>query len=224
MISVGIHDNLLIHKTTTNDRGTLVIGFKEGKAVNLLDVLDSVSDQSATDSRDQDFLIYGPQATDKSGEQLDTVENNVEKVKVIKDQLNHILLNYLPSDKIKWNVLEGCNITNDNLATKYRDQATLDKIYANICRQFISMMAPFINDTTKLFRVLFVRQSKAKHYPSLRKRYLGDQPFMEPMSVPKEQSRLKYTKWELENGFHSPEKVTGADVPAASEVDALFNQ
>jgi hypothetical protein len=100
-------------------------------------------------------------------------------------------------------------------------------MYKNMVTQFIEMMRPFIGDKNKRFRMLFIRQSAQKHFPALRKRYLNEQPFMEPMSVPKEQSKLKYSKWEIANNYNSPERVAEADAPSSDEVNStasLFGQ
>jgi hypothetical protein len=227
MIPVGIHDNLRVHKATRNDRGSLVIGYKQevGGEQDLLAIINSASDSTSVDGKDNDFLIYSLDTTDRQGNQF-TPEQIVKNITELKDMLNHILLNYMTSDKIAWEVFNGCGITPENIKEKVVQQSVLDQVYKNIVDQFIGMITPHLTNTTKLFRCIFVRQSKAKHYASLRRRYLTEQPFMEPMSVPKEQSRLKFTEWEKTNGFNSGDKATGADVPNAGETttaDQLFN-
>jgi hypothetical protein len=203
MLSVGIHENLRIHKTALNDRGTLIIGIKEESAgdSDLLSMINAVSDSSGSEGRDQDFLVYGPLVNNREGN-LDTPDVNAKKVIEIKALLTHILLGYLPSDKIKWDIIKDCGIDATNIKEKHQDQGVLDQMYKNMVTQFIEMMRPFIGDKNKRFRMLFIRQSAQKHFPALRKRYLNEQPFMEPMSVPKEQSKLKYSKWEIANNYN----------------------
>jgi hypothetical protein len=227
MITVGIHSNLRPYKATKNDRGTLVIGFKEevGAGTDLLGLINSTAPSTSLDGKDQDFLIYPPNATDRSGE-IDTAENNLKKVMEIRDMLNHILLGYMTQDRINFDPMQGCGVTNENIRVKLRTQETLDAVYANIINQFISMITPHLSNTTKLFRMIFPRQSKAKHYPVLRKRYLNEQPFMEPMEVPVAQSRLKFTDWEINNGFNTADRILASDPVDNTELAtaaSLFN-
>lgn len=225
MIKVGIHNNVQMTKATTNDRGTLVWGIKKVTTNKLAD-FDAASDDSASDTEENDFLFFPPQATAKDGS-IDTAENNSTKIKELKDQLSHILLRFMPSSQIKWDTLKDTGVTNENFEEKLTQQPILDKMYENIVADFIEMATPFIGPSAPLSRILLTRQSKAKHFPALRKRYLKTQPFFESMDVPQERSALKYTPWELENGFNNPNKVEEVDVndsSAASTVDAIFNQ
>lgn len=225
MISVGIHDNLRVYKAAKNDRGSLIIGYKEEKAgnISILDMLNSASDNSSGGGKENDFLIYALEVADQQGNPF-TAEKILQNITELKDMLTHILLNYMTSEKVQWNVMKDCGITPENITTQVTQQPVLTKIYANLVDQFIAMMTPHLTNTNKLFRCLFVRQSKNKHFAALRRRFLDAQPFMEPMSVPKEQSRLHYTKWEIANGFNSGEK-TQADLPVgdAALTAQLFN-
>ncbi len=219
MIKVGIHENVRWNKATKNDRGTLVAGIIK-ESGDALAALDSTSDSSAASAEENDFLFFPPKATNKDN-QPDTAENNMTKIKEFKDQLNHILQNYMTSDKIKWDTLKGTGVTSENMETRLTKQETLDIMYNNVVDQFIVMISPFLTNPNLKYRILLTRSSKAKHYPALRKRYLGEQPFMEPMTVPKAASALKYTKWELDNGFNNPDRVelTVADQPDANAAD-----
>lgn len=222
MIQVGIHENILFHKATRNDRGSLVVGVKVTNP-DPLGALASSSDNSASGDPENDFLFFPIQATAKDGN-TDTAENNMNKVKELKDQLTHILLGFMTVDKITWDPLKDTGVTAENMNTKLTQQPVLDKIYDNVVTQFIKTITPYLSNANYLFRLLLVRQSKAKHFPALRKRFLKEQPFLEPMSVPTTASKLKYTKWELDNGFDSPAKVeeTTVDTETAATVDSVF--
>lgn len=220
MIPVSIVEDIVLSKALKNDKGTLVLGMKVVTG-NLLDSLNSSTDDSASGGLENDFLFFPLQATnfDKA---IDTAANNTVKIQELKDQLTHILLRFMTSDKITWDILKGTGITPDNIDVKVIQQTTLDVIYANIVEQFLSMVKPFVNNTSQKSRVLLTRKSKAQHFPALRKRYLTDQPFIESMSVPKEASALKYTEWEIKNGYNNPNKIetAAADAtdPAAADI------
>jgi len=62
-------------------------------------------------------------------------------------------------------------------------------------------------------RLLLVRQSKDKHFATLRGTYLDDQPFLEPMAIPKDASKLKFSPWEIENGYDSSAPAPKAAKP-----------
>lgn len=227
MITVGIHDNLRVYKAVKNDKGTLVIGIKEEKATgSLLDLLNSNTENSTGGSKDQDFLMYCPKVTNFDGTP-DTGENNLKKVQEFKDTLTHILLNYMTSDKIQWDIMAGTDITVDNITERFTQQTVVDKVYENIIDQFITMIRPFTGQTNKLHRMLLIRKSATSHFPKFRSKFLDTNPFMEPMTVPKEQSRLKFTKWEVANGFSSPDKVEdGESVPSeqTAATSSVFNR
>lgn len=217
MIPVGIHENVRVYKATRNEKGTLVVGFKRDEGLDL-DSFDTASDNTAGGDAEQDFLLFPPSNLDRK-DAVDSTKNNSAKVKQLKDQLTHILGNYMTSDKITWNTTLGTGLTQENSEAKLKTQETLNKMYDNICNQFIEQVTPFLNNTKLKFRVIFVRHSEAKHYPSLRKTYLSTQPFMEPMSVPAATSRIKFTEWEIKNKRNTGDKLTATETPAEENAE-----
>jgi len=224
MISVGIHPDLVIAKTTKNDQGTLVVGVKEVAEVNPLDALNA-SGSVNFNKKEQDFLIYPPKQTNFDGASLDT-EGLMKAIAEVKDPLHTILRQYTTDSNIKWDIFAGTDVTAANLAEELKKTSTWNKIYSNIVDQFITMMKPYVGETGKPMRMLFVRQSKAKHFPKLRTRFLDSNPFIEPMTVPAAASKLKYTKYELENGLDKADSVGGAQQVSkadAQQAEALFS-
>jgi hypothetical protein len=220
-LPVGIHDNIVITKTTKNDKGSLVIGVKQVGDVDPMTALNA-SGSITLDQKEQDFLIFPPRLEDNQG-QTDTKENLLKKIAEVKDPLDRILQQYTTTSNIKWDILAGTGLTNENFETRIKTQAVIDKIYANIVEQFIKQMTPYVGETGKKMRMLFIRQSKAKHFPKLRTRFLDSYPFIEPMTVPT--SKLKYSKYELDNGLNIPDPVTGESVVSkedATTAAALF--
>lgn len=222
MLKVAIHDNVVFHKAEKNDKGTLVVGFKQVNEATPLELLGSNSDNTSPEDAENDFLVFPPKATEKNSTKLDTAKNNMQKIKEIKDPLNHILSQYLTKDQITWDPTKGLGITNENLDSKFTQQSVLDAVYANIVDQFIKMSAPIVKNplTQDKKRFLTIRTSGIKHFSALRKRYLDTNPFLESMTIPAAQSKLKYTNWEVKNGFNNPNPVAQAtaDVPDADEV------
>lgn len=224
MLRVGIHDNVIVHKAVKNDRGTLIVGMKQLRDFNALTDLNAATDTTNFEADENDFMFFPFNSTDNTGQKLETKEI-MTRIAEVKDPLNHILQQYLTADAIKWDILAGTGITNENIDVKIKEDTTLDKIYSNIVDQFMKMITPFLGQTTKKFRAIFPRQSAAKHYPAIRRRYLGTYPFLESMSVPVDQSKLRFSKYELDNKLDNPSPVqkTAAPKAPAANVTKLFS-
>lgn len=222
-IKVGINENVVISEAKKNEKGTLVIKVKEANEIDPMAALSS-SGSTQFNKAEKDFMIYPPTVTGYSGE-TDTFEGVLKKIAEVKDPLDHILEQYLIRAGIKWDPFVGTEVTKENITTKLLSQTVLDKIYSNIVDQFVKMMSPFASDNGKKMRMLFIRQSKAKHFPSFRKRFLETYPFIEPMDVPATLSKLKFSDYETKNGLGSGDVVApGATVTQEekNQVDALF--
>lgn len=220
---VGIYDNLIISKATKNERGSLVITAKVAKDIDPIAALNASGSAQLT-QEENDFLIYPIKTINQQGQRF-TIEEINNEIANVKDPLDHILQQFYMADKIAWDIFNGTGISSDNYEAKLADQATLDKIYSNIVDQFIEMLTPHLSDTSKKLRGIFPRQSKAKHYPALRKKYLDSNPIFEPMTVPKEASKLRWSKFELQNGFNSGDSVKAAPTASADDAEkakALF--
>lgn len=208
MLNVGIHENLVFSKNAKNDKGTLVLTFKKIMGDNPLELLSS---GSSLEAQEQQFFIYPPKIDEK-----DDSKSMAAKIAEVRDPLTLIASQYMTSDKAKFSkMFEGTGVTAENYNAKLMDETTINKIYANIVDQFIDIMKGFVGDNGKRMRMIFVRQSKAKHYPKLRTRFVESQPFIEPMDVPT--TKLAFTKYELQNGLNSGAQVAAAPTVSKDE-------
>lgn len=214
MLKVGIHENLFIHKVTKNDKSQLVIGVKKAEEVDPLTALSS-SGQSSFEPAEQDFIPYDIKVVNFG--KVSTVKEMMGAIGEYKDPLELIASMFLTSDKRKWDPFVGTGITNANFNEKIVDQTVVSQIQYNINEQFINMMRPFVGDSSKKFRMIFIRQSQAKHYPKLRNRWLSSQPFIEPMDVPV--SKIKFSEYEKNKGLDNPNPVGGATAPSKQEAE-----
>lgn len=201
-LRVGIHKNLVLLKTEKNQKGNLEITFKQAGEVDPLAVLNSGSTTSM-EQQEGKITFYAPNVEIGGNKKDDTAI--LDEVNDLRNQLTHILSQYVTSDKIKWDITFGTGITKENLMARIQVQDTVNKIYNNLVDQFIQQMTSFVGGGMKKVNVKFIRQSKAKNYLALPKRYLDSQPFIEPADVPV--SKLKYSKWETDNGLHLPDVV-----------------
>lgn len=212
MIGVQINEPVVIHKTVKNDQGTLIIGIQEYGEVNPLEALNQ-SGQTSFEKAEKDITIWPIKKDSFNGTPLSAKEL-MDKVAEVKNTLNHILSAYTPSSNIKWDLFKGTNVTTDNYETAVVQN--LDKMYNNLVDQFITQMKPFLGKNP--VRILLIRQSAAKHYPTFRKRYLDSQPFIEPITVPKAASKVKFSKYEIEKGLNNGEPTTGSQIVSKEEV------
>lgn len=224
MLRVGIHENIVLNKTAKNDQGSLVLEWKAAGGVDPIAAL-AGGGSTSFDAESCKMIIY-PMSNLNYSKELDTADNILKKIADLKDPLDHILAVYLTLDRRNavWNPFKDTGVTT---ATKdlVRDEKVLMKIYDNITNQFISMAQPFVGENGKKLRVLFVRQSKAKHYPSLRKRFLETYPFVEDMNVPV--SKLKFNDYEKQQGLDNGDVAGGAQLPSTADADqarTLFAQ
>lgn len=222
-LKVGIHENLVISKTEKNEKGSLVISVKKIETVNPLDRLNSSTGSTNFKAEEADFLVYSPQVV-KFGVTLEA-DKVMDEIANVVDPLSHILSMYITKDKIKWDLFKDTGVTNENYNEKITDQATLDKIYGNLVNQFITAITPFVGENGKKLRGIFPRRSKASHFPALRKLFLESNPIFEPMSIPAAQSKLKFSKYEIDNGLNLADAVTSQPVSVEdkAQANALFS-
>ncbi len=222
MIKVGINEDLVIKEVKKNDKGSVEITFQEATVVDPMTALNS-SGSTNLNQAEHKVIIFPVNPNDAEGN-MDSYKNLMAKIAEIKDPLDHILQQYLTKTAIKWDIFANTGLTAETIQIEIRREATLVKIYTNIVDQFLVMASQADLHGTPV-RVLFIRQSKAKHYPRLRSRYLDRQPFIEPMSIPKDQSKLAFSKYELDNGLDKGDVVSGAQAPStadAAAADAFF--
>ena len=201
MLNVGKHNNVAF-SATKNEKGTLVINAKvveEDVDFNL----DEVTTETESEAS-QNFLVFPLQLKGYvDGQLVDErpVKNIVEDIKNLRTMLTYILSQYTTTDNIEWDLYKGSDITTENQKDALATTEGLKVVYDNLVDQFVAQMKDFADDS-KLFRIILVRSSKKSHYPKLRDKYLNSAPFMESMDIPEAQSKLAFSKSEIERGMN----------------------
>lgn len=234
MIKVGIVENLRILKLEKSDKGSLNITIAPAGDTEvatpsapaaqpagieaIFGELNNTSEGSALTN--QLTYIHWPYKID---EYTKTAEDVLKAINSSKEFLNHILKQYMTEDKIQWSIMDGVAIDRSSQAAAMQGMvvpANIAKIYDNQVNGFIRMLAPHIGPNSPLFRFKLTRQSKLKHYATLPK----FAPFMEPMSIPAAQSKLAYSRWEIEKKYNDgtpvAEAETKTDQPSPAESQA----
>jgi hypothetical protein len=195
MITVGILDNVQLLKAEKNEHGSLVLTMDQAggsRGSNIFDELNDTSDR-ASDSGPKDFIIWPY----KYDEYTKTPEDMLKQMKRLKASLNHILKGYMHEDAMQkvWNAYAGINMpaTEAERLEILKNDKVVAKIYDNQATQFITAITPHIGVNSPLFRVKFLRQSEYKAFPVLP----NFAHFWEPMDVPRSQSKLSFSPYEL---------------------------
>lgn len=232
MITVGINENVLIDKVEITDavKGTLAFTFAEAgaepKEEDPMAALDG-NDYADTGGSNLTLRMFCPLVPfDKSsdGTPISPADQQKSAVHSLGDKKNilmQFLLLFMTKDKITFDLYKGAGITKENFASKITQEAVLQKVFLNMATDFVGMITPHINDQANPFRLLLVRQSVTKHFADFRGKFVADNPFVELMAIPKEASKVKFTKYELQKGLDKDtilDKST-ADIAADAGVE-----
>lgn len=211
MFKIGINENVVLQSVSKNDKGTLVAGFKQVEEIDILEAMNS--GRTNLEEPTKDVLFFPPTVKNFDGSSSDG-KSMLKKISGFQDSLQHILLVYLKSDKIKWDLYKGVNaITSENIYSKLENQVNVDIICSNLVNQFIAFATPLLNNKVK-FRMKLVR-SKDK-YTSLPK----FPPFVESQEVPLASTKLKFTPYEIQKGLDKPLNAEATTVSSAEAEEA----
>lgn len=233
-IKVGINENILITKLEVNDKGNLVITFKEsgtstndaGEAMSAFEELMEEGMSSEASDFDVSIHIFPLKPKKTNGDEL-TMKQITDDIKRYKNLFLHILGAFQATQHVKFTKLyEGTGIKDSSTYEKgIRQEAILKKITSNLFEEFIELMKAHVGENSKPVRILFVRRSKDVHFVSLRTKFLADNPMIEPMDIPLAQSKLAFNDYEIKNGLDNPNAISrdtadkpGDDVPGSTSV------
>ena len=236
MINVGIQENVRLVKAElrpspdgNKEKDCLVIGLsvgEDGGKINLASL--TKAETQVSDGDGQEYYLWPFDNKDAKGAVADVAEV-IKRMTGFKARLTEILAGYMSLETIekKWNdeMFKGTGVNENNGEELLIKADIVNKVYRNLSLGFVDLIQPFVgSDQAPKFRVKLVRQSKAKHFSNI-PRFA---PFWEDMNVPKDQSKLKFTKWEVDNGMNdgTPAEEPEADKPdpgQAEEIDAVFD-
>lgn len=226
MIGIGITEDVVLMKTSINDKGTLELHFVEKKMLGTtkLSIFEEAnSAKVSADDRATMLLLFpfkkpsGPRNDGKTDDEL--LEMISADMKQTKNRLQQLLEQFLPEGEIKWDAYMGTGVTAENHRSLLLQTPILETIAANYFGQFITMATPFLGKPERAVRIKLVRQSTDKNFATIPGRYLDEMPWVESMDVPKDRSRVKFSQWELDNGFDSAAAVKKSDTDEKPPVE-----
>lgn len=232
LLGIGVFSGVVISKVTYNksDQGlSLDITFKKtGEKVeegeDELAFLSAGSVGSSDEGKENNIRLYGLNLTNyegntKSGDDL------LNELLAKQAQLVHIASAYLPADKIKaaWALTKGIEVkTKDELVKAITKQNNLDKVVENLFTQFVALMTPVVGEESKHVVVKFLRKSKASNFPRLADKKLDWNPFIADEQDTKLVAKIKFSKWEQEQGLDS--NAQSLDDADSTNADTLATQ
>lgn len=235
-IIVGIHEDVVIANAVIDDKGRMNLVLRtvdekpeEEEDANPFDKLNA-AEVIEKDSGSGLTLwpFKTPEAVGKDDKPRSTQEMGeiaTEDIKRLKNVLQQILEQYMVKDDIKWNVFDGAAVSKETYYEDIISQNNLDIVYRNMCEQFMAMIQPYLNKDEYAVRFKLQRQNAEKHYARIPDRFIKDNPFIERMSIPKEQSRVKWTPYELKNKLNDPTPVsreTADETEETPESESVF--
>lgn len=238
-ITVGIHENVILSKVMFNDKGRLTLVWRQVGEGQKEENDDPFAQMNAaevigTESNGSGIILWPfkrPDDKAKDGKERTLKEigelANQDVIR-LRDQLTLILQQYMTKDQIKWSIFDGTAMTKETYYEDIASQNNLDVIYRNIGEQFMAMIQPYLDNDQFAMRLKLVRQSTDKHFAKMPDRYINQQPFIEPMEVPKEQSKVKWSDYEIKEKLNdgTPVSKATADTPGEEtpEGENVFGQ
>jgi hypothetical protein len=228
MIGVGITENVYLAGAEVNDKKALVLTFKQLKAgeeeMSIIDMLESDevgSIDSGTSIRLFPFNV--PNKADMTQQQkFDIVINDIKNTGSL---LVHLLSPFMTKGDIKLDKFNNTGISTKMPMVEFErrilNQNILNDIWSNMTSSFIRMAQSIIGRTDLAFRLKLRRQSKDKHFATLPNRYLDSEPCIEPMTVPKDQSKLKFSSYEIKEGLDKGDALPASDADPIPGNDAI---
>jgi len=232
--SVGIHEDVVLKNVTIDKNGKLVLFIRskeEAKPEEEVNPFDQMNASEVIEESGDGGITFWPFKTpelkdkktnqDRTEKELGEFSNR--DIQTMKNQFQQILEQFMVKDDIKWSIFDGTGMDKETYWQQIYNQPILDVIYKNLCEQFMGMIAPYLDKNEHAVRFKLVRQSKEKHFSRVPGMFIKDNPFIEPMSVPQKDSRVKWTKYELAEGLNDGTPVsrdtadTTEDVPEADE-------
>lgn len=210
MIGIGINENVYIEKAEFGDKkDSLILTFKQ-KAERELTMFEKLQAEEHIESAGGlPIRLFAPLVNkddDKTEEKK--VDLAFTDINNTKGQLIHIMLGYMTKEHATLGeIYAGIGMSEENFREKMLNQDALKLIFQNMATAFLDKVKPWIGKSDPTFRLLLLRQSKDKHFPTLRKRFLTESPFWEPMFIPKSDSKVAFTPYEIREKLDSNEVI-----------------
>jgi len=227
LISVGIHENLVLSdKTKINEHGTLELAIKAEEGDEA--VFAALQNNTVVQSMESSFRFYPPNLLTYETKEPRTAAEIAKGLSILRHQFMEYAKLYGTKEEAEaaiggLKMFEGLGIPQEDLPKAFRaltNEEFLKKVTNNLSKKFYNYLkAKNAFDGSVKFRQKFLRQSKAKNFATISKSTFDT--WIEPMSIPKEQSKIAYSEYEITNGKNNPDPASAsASQSEAAEVKA----
>lgn len=234
-LTVGIHENLrLSSKTTINEYGTLELHYESN--LSEASILNSVLEGTKIESIEGSARVYGVDVLNFEKNPKSIIEiltdlqnklhicKSIAKIYATDDEVNKYLSTtsmfhkLIPHDIITDAKSEAAKTAVKSALARLTQKDFLDKVSENIFKIFIGLLnsKKAFEAGAPAFRQKFPRTSATNHFPSISSSTYDL--WIEPMDVPKDQSKVVWTEWEIKNNRNSG-VATPSDKPKTSTED-----
>lgn len=228
-LTVGIHENLVLDAATTkiNDKGTLVIGIKQSEGED--DLLSAMESSEVMSKMSGNLMMFPPMGKTFDGD-AKTAADLVAEMLVMRHQLLQYAMIFTTKEKAnaaiggtrmfadlgfdlnEKEIVKGC-------MARLTDETFRQSVATNLGKLFIELLnevGAFTGEVS--FRQKFLRASANKHYPSISTSSFDT--WIEPMTVPKEQSKVAFTAYEISKKKNDPTPIAASSTQATPEVES----
>lgn len=224
LIKVGIHENLcLSSKSKVNEHGTLELAIKAVQSENAL--MEAFENNTTFESMESSFRFYPPSLKDFDQNLKSAADIGAEMLKM-RHQFKQYALLFTTEDVVNdaiggTQMFSGLGIAPEKYAqalTMLNKEEFLKKVCTNLATKFLNLLTKLDAFSGKVtFRQKFLRQSKDKNFAVIPNSTF--ETWVEPMTVPKESSKVVFSQWEVDNKKNDPNPGK-ADSKQSTQKDA----
>lgn len=216
MIKVQIAENISVVSAIVNEKNSLEILVKSGQDVDLFAAMNS---GDSIEQEEQKFLFfpvdnkwYGKEATSKE---------MVMKLRQLSAQFQELLSVDVSEKDFAFNMFEGTPIKS---TADIDVHITKEAVYSRIGLNIFNNVVKHVKNVKSPIRLKLVRQSANKHFATIPQALTFTKEgkeirskFVESMVIPKDQSKLAYSKYEMDKGLNNPNSVQADSQPSGAE-------
>ena len=210
LVKVGIHENLeLTSDTEVSEHGTLVLHIKASQDANAL--VNAFESNTTFQEMKSGFIFWLPNMKDFQQNVKSATDLAADLLKR-RHQLMQYALLYATKEEVVaaiggLKMFEGTGEDDVNKSiAMLANEEHLKRVVKNLDTKFVNFLKSknAFNGKVK-FRQKFLRQSEANNYATIPSSDFDV--WLEPMTVPKDASKVVWSDWEIKNGKNNPDPV-----------------
>lgn len=223
-LEIGVNEGWRLGADSkVTDKGGFMLEFVKGTVIaSALALLESEEPDAETYS----MLLFPPNMEDYKTKEPRKAIEIMKDIKTDYKRLYTIFNLYITKDELKklfpiGVITEGIGLTEENQLSLLTQETTVNKMFTNLAEAAIKVINEQELFEKEEFRIKVLRQSPKKAFPRLT--YKPDfSDWIELMTIPKEQSKVAFTKFELSKGYD--DATVAADVIDPTDVDDVFDE